>query len=841
MNRLHKIILSLLILLFVFSTNVMAKNNIDIDFEKIEYTKEYQKWLELPEEERENLLPPNKYNIDSNNKKIINSTNNPFTINRILKNSYQPKFSLKDVLGDKMKIKDQGNTNTCWAFATLGTLETTLSYQDYKNNTPVKEYDFSERHMVYSNTRNAFLNNQINEFGYTKDIDEGSNYYLALNYLVNGKGAILESNMPFKDDLNNIDISEIQNKDVITTIYDTQEFDIEDRNELISEMKSYLSSYGGLYVQIHGADLDDDKYYNNLTGAICTDSQATMDHAVVLIGWDDDYNKDNFNENCRPQNNGAWIIKNSWGEKIELVLDEIKKENYLANEDEYIQMEIYSYEELPDDYFIDLLIKAGYTPNEDNTVFSLNIGDNGYMYVSYEDALIYNSVCGFKNATNTKDYDIIYQNDILGWSNILRSSYSGTGYIANCFTRDTSNSEKIDKVSIDTPIALNNCKVYINPNGQDKGKEKLQEVRLKGQNLDNNTIDIDSGFHIIELEEPIELNSDSFVVVLEMNSSEEATYIALESVTDGGWENAIVNGNESFFTIGEGFENNEWVDLGLLADNSLRGNVTLKAYTEKSSTQNSDSDLDGEQEPGENDNNNNDNNDDDNNNNNNENEDNEQIQKQPKSSDFSKSKANLESIKFSDTEAQVLIKVDNIIIGDEEDNYTYYYCITPSSLNDNISSNYWNDIPVTNISKQSDGTYTIDLDIDLLKQKNIAELYSKDKLYLHIKEVAELNGQKAESVNAFDILVNFSEIPSKEENNNSDNATNTTNTNTTNTNNQNSTKENTNSNEANDVAKDATVANNILPYTGKINILIAISLIIILGGFLYYKYRNIDR
>ena len=142
MNRLHKIILSLLILLFVFSTNVMAKNNIDIDFEKIEYTKEYQKWLELPEEERENLLPPNKYNIDSNNKKIINSTNNPFTINRILKNSYQPKFSLKDVLGDKMKIKDQGNTNTCWAFATLGTLETTLSYQDYKNNTPVKEYDF---------------------------------------------------------------------------------------------------------------------------------------------------------------------------------------------------------------------------------------------------------------------------------------------------------------------------------------------------------------------------------------------------------------------------------------------------------------------------------------------------------------------------------------------------------------------------------------------------------------------------------------------------------------------------------------------------------------------------
>ncbi len=32
------------------------------------------------------------------------------------------------------------------------------------------------------------------------------------------------------------------------------------------------------------------------------------------MGWDDNYSKDNFNANIRPSKNGAWLIKNSWGD-----------------------------------------------------------------------------------------------------------------------------------------------------------------------------------------------------------------------------------------------------------------------------------------------------------------------------------------------------------------------------------------------------------------------------------------------------------------------------------------------------------------------------------------------
>ncbi len=38
-----------------------------------------------------------------------------------------------------------------------------------------------------------------------------------------------------------------------------------------------------------------------------------LGHAVSIVGWDDNYSKENFDGNYQPQNNGAWLCKNSWG------------------------------------------------------------------------------------------------------------------------------------------------------------------------------------------------------------------------------------------------------------------------------------------------------------------------------------------------------------------------------------------------------------------------------------------------------------------------------------------------------------------------------------------------
>ena len=36
-------------------------------------------------------------------------------------------------------------------------------------------------------------------------------------------------------------------------------------------------------------------------------------HSVCIVGWDDDYPRENFNEEHQPPENGAWLVRNSWG------------------------------------------------------------------------------------------------------------------------------------------------------------------------------------------------------------------------------------------------------------------------------------------------------------------------------------------------------------------------------------------------------------------------------------------------------------------------------------------------------------------------------------------------
>ena len=55
------------------------------------------------------------------------------------------------------------------------------------------------------------------------------------------------------------------------------------------------------------------KYINTDTWAHYTYEQASVTHAVTIVGWDDSYSKDNFIEGHEPPADGAWIVKNSWG------------------------------------------------------------------------------------------------------------------------------------------------------------------------------------------------------------------------------------------------------------------------------------------------------------------------------------------------------------------------------------------------------------------------------------------------------------------------------------------------------------------------------------------------
>lgn len=63
------------------------------------------------------------------------------------------------------------------------------------------------------------------------------------------------------------------------------------------------------------------KYMNYDTYAQYTYDDVDTTHAVCIIGWDDNYSKENFKSDHQPPENGAWIVKNSWGSETDYTDD----------------------------------------------------------------------------------------------------------------------------------------------------------------------------------------------------------------------------------------------------------------------------------------------------------------------------------------------------------------------------------------------------------------------------------------------------------------------------------------------------------------------------------------
>ena len=585
-NNLKKLLSLFIIIIAIFSLNIVYAEDIySINAEQVEYSEEYKKWLNLDEEERKNTVEPRKYDILTNkdNTTYLKNMTNVFKAGSLLRASIPTTYNLKDIIPENVVIRDQMQTNSCWAFATLGVLESSLGLRDKLNSKNTISYDFSERHMNYTSTKSAFLNGKTNKYGFSRELTDGGNFWMASAYLTNGNGAVDESSLPFENNEDKIDISEIEGKEVTTTLYDTREFEevtADEKEKVMDEMKEHIMNYGGIYVNIHGAAINGDSY-NNETGAIyCKDKEKEkIDHAVVVIGWDDNYSKENFNEKQRPQENGAWIVKNSWGDEIVYTLQEAKEKLFNDDRDGCEGQGWYSPEQIPDNA-VQSSFAAIWGKNKvkiEGSNLVIEMGNNGYMYMSYEDCNIYTNMAGIEKATNSKDYLNVYQNDYLGAATSLNIKNEEKISLANVFKRDSKVEEAVDKISVFSFQDGCEYKVYINPNNDSKAKKDLVEVKLK----EGDTATLDAGYHIIELAEPLKLTGDSFVVVLEIQNIEGIKQIALESKTAGtAWEEAEVNAGESFMSTEAGFSNNVWTDLATWEQEGVvQGNLCIKAYT----------------------------------------------------------------------------------------------------------------------------------------------------------------------------------------------------------------------------------------------------------------------
>lgn len=572
-------IISVLIFFSIILNNqkIFATNTANLFQKSEEYTDEYKEWLELSDEEKEKVMIPRIYEV----KYEENTNQNPIYLAKMLRAGAVQKYSLKDIIPANLIIKNQKQTNSCWAFATLSSLETNLALYNYKNGVNTsKVYDFSERHMEYA-TSKTFANNVENKKGYNRTVGSGGSYQFSESYLTNGTGAIPESEMPFENNENTIDISQIQNKTVSSQVYDTILFpnyskaDDYEKTNIMNQIKQHIQSYGSVQASIHGNSSSSTfNCYNNETGAkYCnTTVMHQIDHAVSVIGWDDNYSVDNFPEKAKPTSNGAWIVRNSWGEKSEeWKISELKTEIFNTYKQQCIAKGWNTAEEIPNSFIEEI----GYTI-EDGIAY-VKYGDNGIIYISYEDANVSKQMYGIIKATDTVNYDNIYQYDEfypIGGMTVRNSNV----LLCNVFDKKTTGTEYLTQVSLNAPETYT-CKVYVNPNGTSKAKKDLQLVTLKAGEKET----INAGYHTLEFANPIEIKSNSFAVVIEIQSSKSSTNILLESKIDSvnTWDSVTVENGKCFVALGNDFNNCQWFDLGRMTEQNSslsNGDSTIKAF-----------------------------------------------------------------------------------------------------------------------------------------------------------------------------------------------------------------------------------------------------------------------
>lgn len=181
------------------------------------------------------------------------------------------------------EVRNQGSYGTCWSFAALEALESSLL--------PEESYQFSVDHMTLNN-------------GFNLSQEDGGEYTMAMAYLAAWKGPVYEADDPYGDGETNTELLPVKH---------VQEMQIIDGKDYV-KIKEAVFKYGGVQTSIYNglrSSQASSPYYNKETDAYCYIGTEKPNHDVVIIGWDDSYPKENFSVDL--EGDGAFICQNSWG------------------------------------------------------------------------------------------------------------------------------------------------------------------------------------------------------------------------------------------------------------------------------------------------------------------------------------------------------------------------------------------------------------------------------------------------------------------------------------------------------------------------------------------------
>ncbi len=245
-----------------------------------------------------------------------NSDNSGFELLRTGPESYYNSYEL----GKLPAVRDQGEEGACWAFTSMGAVEADLINDD---DFSADSIDLSELQLAYYTSHNyddpkdchdgdtrRFVTSNPN----VKWLSNGGNCIMAYRAMINGVGVIDERFMPYimGDELDGYTPNEKYALGVKTAqLKGTYIINIDQKTEI----KNAVKQHGGIATSIYFDEAYGRQSTYNSTNhyAYRYNGAVNSNHGVLIVGWDDDFDKNNFKEACRPENNGAWLVRNSWG------------------------------------------------------------------------------------------------------------------------------------------------------------------------------------------------------------------------------------------------------------------------------------------------------------------------------------------------------------------------------------------------------------------------------------------------------------------------------------------------------------------------------------------------
>ena len=379
----------------------------------------------------------------------------------------------KDRSKNTTSAKDQGRYGTCWAHAAMAACESNALANG------LGEHDLSELHLAWF-TYKGEEGKVFRSPHSVEGIISGGNSNMAVAFMSRMAGPTLEEDLPYSRiiDENNVngvkDSPEDPQYPLALRLCETYELgDITSSNR--DAVKRLIKEHGAVDVYFFCekavSTTGEGAYFTGSGDRFCyyrKDDVIGGLHAVVLVGWDDTFSKENFRKN-KPTEDGAWLVKNSWG-----------------------------------DWW----------------------GNEGYFWMSYEQdpwgATVYIVAAAPSSALKK------YEHDILG--RLGATGYEGTttAWAANVFQAE--DDETLKEVGFYTTDEDTKWDVFVYDLGT---AEPTSPVPTTGEPLDKKTGTMAyAGYHTVGMSEGVRLTKGNYfsVVVKFENEDLDAAPVAIEAV-----------------------------------------------------------------------------------------------------------------------------------------------------------------------------------------------------------------------------------------------------------------------------------------------------------------------